>query len=77
MDGALEFARLASELMPVGTLVWAKHQRTIHKATVRQYRNNYLEVLVMWDWDCAPEWVNRTWLPVTDISSLFYPMRGS
>ena len=55
----------------LGEQVWCSAlQRKDHMATVREYRNNFTEVLVMWDWNARAQWINGTWVDATFVRTL-------
>ena len=62
---------LCRGLPRLGEQVWCSApQREEHVATVREYINNFTEVLVMWDWNSGAQWRNGPWVDVTFIRTL-------
>ena len=63
---SLEVARRG--LPKIGEQVWCSApQKEEHLAKIMEYRHNFTEVLVKWDWSTGKQWEQGTWV---DINSL-------
>jgi hypothetical protein len=52
-------------LPEIGERVWCSApQKEEHLAEIMEYRHNFTEVLVKWDWDTGKEWEHGTWLDI-------------